>query len=44
MVGETRADGTSRLVSYEITSPNAPGPVLVASAQGQRESARFTIS
>ena len=26
MVGETRPDGTSRLVSYEITSPDAPGP------------------
>ncbi len=45
MVGETRLDGTTRLVSYEITSPDAPGPVLVASAIAQNEeiSSRLTL-
>ncbi len=45
MVGETRADGTSRLVTYEITSPDAPGPVLVASgiAQNEEISSRLTL-
>jgi len=45
MVGETRPDGTSRLVSYEITSPDAPGPVLVASgiAQNEEISSRLTL-
>ncbi|RMH85619.1 MAG: UPF0182 family protein, partial [Actinomyces sp.] len=31
MVGETRPDGTSRLVSYEVTGVEAPGPAIVAS-------------
>ena len=31
MVGETRADGTSRLVSYEMSELLAPGPAIVAS-------------
>ncbi len=31
MVGETRADGTSRLVSYEMANLLAPGPAIVAS-------------
>ena len=31
MVGETRADGTSRLVSYEMSNLLAPGPAIVAS-------------
>ena len=31
MVGETRADGTSRLVSYEMAELLAPGPAIVAS-------------
>ena len=44
MVGETKADGTSRLVSYEITSPNAPGPVLVASAIAQDEAISSELS
>ncbi len=45
MVGETRADGTSRLVTYEVTSPDAPGPVLVASgiAQNEEISSRLTL-
>ncbi len=44
-VGETRTDGTSRLVTYEITSPDAPGPVLVASSIAQEEaiSSRLTL-
>ena len=44
MAGETRADGTSRLVSYEITSPDAPGPVLVASAIAQDEAISRELS
>ncbi len=44
MVGETRPDGTSRLVSYEITSPDAPGPVLVASAIAQDEAISRELS
>ncbi len=45
MVAETRADGTTRLVTYEITSPDAPGPVLVASgiAQNEEISSRLTL-
>ena len=45
MVGETRPDGTTRLVTYEITSPDAPGPVLVASgiAQNEEISSRLTL-
>ncbi len=31
MVGETRSDGTSRLVSYEMANLLAPGPAIVAS-------------
>ncbi|MDE0267794.1 MAG: UPF0182 family protein [Acidimicrobiaceae bacterium] len=31
MVGETRPDGTSRLVSYEMSNLQAPGPAIVAS-------------
>ncbi len=31
MVGETRSDGTSRLVSYEMLNLLAPGPAIVAS-------------
>ena len=31
MVGETRDDGTSRLVSYEVSGLLAPGPAIVAS-------------
>ena len=31
MVGETRADGTSRLVSYDMSNQQAPGPAIVAS-------------
>ena len=31
MVGETRSDGSSRLVSYEMSSLLAPGPAIVAS-------------
>ena len=44
MVGETRPDCTSRLVSYEITSPDAPGPVLVASAIAQDEAISSELS
>lgn len=45
MVAETRSDGTTRLVTYEITSPDAPGPVLVASgiAQNEEISSRLTL-
>ncbi len=45
MIGETRPDGTSRLVSYEMTSADAPGPVLVASgiAQNEEISSRLTL-
>ncbi|MGB1629474.1 MAG: UPF0182 family protein [Acidimicrobiales bacterium] len=45
MVAETRWDGTTRLVTYEITSPDAPGPVLVASgiAQNEEISSRLTL-
>jgi len=44
-VGETRSDGSTRLVTYEITSPDAPGPVLVASSIAQEEeiSSRLTL-
>ena len=31
MVGETRPDGTTRLVSYEMSNLLAPGPAIVAS-------------
>ena len=31
MVGETRSDGSSRLVSYELSNLLAPGPAIVAS-------------
>ncbi len=31
MVGETRSDGTSRLVSFEMSNLLAPGPAIVAS-------------
>lgn len=37
MVGETTADGQSRLVSYEMNSASAPGPVLVATGIAQNE-------
>ncbi len=37
MVGETTADGLSRLVSYEMNSASAPGPVLVATSIAQNE-------
>ncbi len=45
MVAETRSDGTSRLVTYELTAANAPGPVLVASgiAQNQEISSLLTL-
>lgn len=45
MVGETRADGSSRLVTYELTNSNAPGPVLVASgiAQTQEITTQLTL-
>ena len=44
MVAETDSDGSSRLVSYEITSPNAPGPVLVASQIAQDEAISSELS
>jgi len=37
MIGETVADGSSRLVSYEMNSASAPGPVLVATSIAQNE-------
>lgn len=37
MVGETTADGASRLVSYEMNSASAPGPVLVATSIAQND-------
>lgn len=37
VAGETLPDGTSRLVSYEVTGSQAPGPVLVASAIAQNK-------
>ncbi len=37
MIGETTADGLSRLVSYEMNSASAPGPVLVATSIAQNE-------
>jgi uncharacterized protein len=37
MVGETAADGSSRLVSYEMNSAEAPGPVLVATSIAQND-------
>ena len=42
---ERLLDGTVRLVTYEITSPDAPGPVLVASgiAQNEEISSRLTL-
>ena len=45
MVGETRSDGSSRLVTYELTNSAAPGPVLVASgiAQTQEITTRITL-
>ena len=45
MVGETRSDGSSRLVTYELTNSAAPGPVLVASgiAQTQEITTRLTL-
>ncbi|MXW74875.1 MAG: UPF0182 family protein [Acidimicrobiaceae bacterium] len=45
MVGETHPDGSSRLVTYELTSSTAPGPVLVASGIAQTEeiTARLTL-
>lgn len=45
MVGETRPDGSSRLVTYELTSSTAPGPVLVASgiAQTQEITTQLTL-
>lgn len=45
MVAETLPDGSSRIVTYEITSPDAPGPVLVASgiAQNEEISSRLTL-
>ncbi len=45
MVGETRADGSSRLVTYELTNSTAPGPVLVASgiAQTQEITTQLTL-
>ncbi len=45
VAGETRPDGTSRLVSYEVTGSQAPGPVLVASAiaQNQQISSQLTL-
>ncbi len=45
MVGETRPDGSSRLVTYELTNSAAPGPVLVASgiAQTQEITTQITL-
>ena len=45
IVGETRPDGSSRLVTYELTSSTAPGPVLVASgiAQTQEITTQLTL-
>ena len=45
MVGETRPDGSSRLVTYELTNSTAPGPVLVASgiAQTQEITTQLTL-
>lgn len=45
MVGEALPDGSSRLVTYELTSSTAPGPVLVASGIAQTEeiTARLTL-
>ena len=45
MVGETRPDGSSRLVTYELTNSTAPGPVLVASgiAQTQEITTQITL-
>jgi uncharacterized membrane protein (UPF0182 family) len=45
MVGEVDADGQSRLVSYEMNSAEAPGPVLVATSIAQNEeiAARLTL-
>lgn len=45
MVAETLPDGSTRLLTYEITSPDAPGPVLVASgiAQNEEISSRLTL-
>ncbi|MDW3220882.1 MAG: UPF0182 family protein [Acidimicrobiales bacterium] len=37
IVGETTADGRSRLVSYEMNSASVPGPVLVATSIGQND-------
>jgi len=45
VAGEMRPDGTSRLVSYEVTGSQAPGPVLVASAiaQNKQISSQLTL-
>lgn len=45
MVGETLSDGSSRLLTYELTSSTAPGPVLVASgiAQTQEITTQLTL-
>ncbi|MEM7140293.1 MAG: UPF0182 family protein [Actinomycetota bacterium] len=37
MVGETTPDGQSRLVTYEMNTADAPGPVLVATSIAQDE-------
>ena len=37
VVGETRSDGSSRLVTFEMTNTDAPGPVLVASEIARTE-------
>jgi len=37
MVGETDPDGVSRLVSFEMNSAEAPGPVLVATSIAQND-------
>ena len=37
MVGETKPDGSSRLIGYEMNSASAPGPVLVATSIVQNE-------
>ena len=45
MVAETRPDGTSRLVSYEMSNLLAPGPAIVASniSTNPEISARLTL-
>ena len=45
MVGETRNDGTSRLVSYEMSNQDAAGPAIIASniSTNPDISARLTL-